>query len=217
MKQLRERAALPRADLKRGTCVKLPFLHSNAPICQYVAPDARSLSCTQDVSVLHLMPGLCRALFLQSSSHNFPDVGDCVRACTWNLHAKVWEMQPEPLCSSNEEQHSIVVPSMALIYPSRLPFPQQQQQPPQQHIQLNFKAYITAPSPFRLTGWYGSEEGHIQEGVDDGNCLQLLARAHGRFLPVDIVQQGTRDEGGVQGVQEGTSFAFKKKTIIPAG
>uniref|UniRef100_A0A7S3QZR0 Uncharacterized protein n=1 Tax=Dunaliella tertiolecta TaxID=3047 RepID=A0A7S3QZR0_DUNTE len=128
-------------------------------------------------------------------------VGDCVRACTWNLHAKVWEMQPEPLCSSNEEQHSIVVPSMALIYPSRLPFPQQQQQPPQQHIQLNFKAYITAPSPFRLTGWYGSEEGHIQEGVDDGNCLQLLARAHGRFLPVDIVQQGTRDEGGVQGVQ----------------
>ncbi|KAF5831500.1 hypothetical protein DUNSADRAFT_13031 [Dunaliella salina] len=165
------------------------------------------------------------------------------------MHAHAWDQEAEYRCS-NSEQNSIVVPSIALIYPSCLPpsgvkrvrteqhqhqqqvkacaagiqepipsgqlveqqlmlqgqgsghhHHHQQQQQQQQHMQLNFKAYVTAPSAFWLSGWHGNEEGHIQEGADGGDELQLLAHSYGRYLPVDIVQQGTRDETGAQRVQ----------------
>uniref|UniRef100_A0A7S3QZQ4 GAF domain-containing protein n=1 Tax=Dunaliella tertiolecta TaxID=3047 RepID=A0A7S3QZQ4_DUNTE len=75
--------------------------------------------------------------------------------------------------------------------------PQQQHQ--HQHQQLNFKAYISSPSEFQLIGWHGNVEGHTQGG-DKSDTLQLLARSQGRFLDIDILHLGARDERGGQSV-----------------
>ncbi|KAF5831503.1 hypothetical protein DUNSADRAFT_13034 [Dunaliella salina] len=100
--------------------------------------------------------------------------------------------------SFNRDLFSIMVPDFILLFPSETSLLEDHHHHQQQQ-QLTFKAYISAPSEFQLIGWHESMVGQTQDKAQ-GDTLQLLARSQGRFLAIEILHLGDRDESGGQSV-----------------